>query len=153
MSERDELGRPMIDRSYLDAAIGFGLRRAQLAIFREIGSAFSGLAVTPAQFSALSVISDNPGISQAELALALDIDRPRVVPMIDALEARGWTHRMTDPADRRVRRLHLTAAGEAALVDLKTRFARHEARLVDRLGSERAQQLIGALHILADTGS
>ena len=51
--------------------------------------------------------------SQRELAQCLHFDASNVTDIVDRLEARGLVSRTIDPTDRRVRRLVLTAEGEA----------------------------------------
>ena len=51
------------------------------------------------------------GVRQKELATALGIEGPSLVRLLDTLERRGLLERREDDADRRVRGIHLTAAG------------------------------------------
>jgi DNA-binding MarR family transcriptional regulator len=51
--------------------------------------------------------------SQRALAERLHFDASNVTDIVDRLEARGLVTRTIDPSDRRVRRLVLTAEGEA----------------------------------------
>ena len=51
--------------------------------------------------------------SQRQLAECLHFDASNVTDIVDRLEARGLLTRTIDPSDRRVRRLVLTADGEA----------------------------------------
>ena len=51
--------------------------------------------------------------SQRELAQRLHFDASNVTDIVDRLEARGLVTRTVDPSDRRVRRVVLTAEGEA----------------------------------------
>ena len=51
--------------------------------------------------------------SQRELAQCLHVDASNVTDIVDRLEARDLVTRTIDPSDRRVRRLVLTAEGEA----------------------------------------
>lgn len=133
----------------LERMIGFQLRCAQLTVFRDILAAFDGTPVTIPQFSALMVICDNPGVSQAELAATIEVDRPRIVPLLDVLEERGWTFREPSTRDRRVRRLYLTDVGRAILDELKPRFAMHQRRMEERLGDIELSLLLEALQRLS----
>ncbi|HEX4529055.1 MAG TPA: MarR family transcriptional regulator, partial [Acidimicrobiia bacterium] len=51
--------------------------------------------------------------SQRELAQCLHFDASNVTDIVDRLEERGLVSRTIDPSDRRVRRLVVTAEGEA----------------------------------------
>jgi DNA-binding MarR family transcriptional regulator len=139
-----------MDISYLRGTIGYAMRRAQLAVFQDIYRAFGQLTVTTAEFSVLAVVADNPGANQADLADALGVERPRMVPLIDALERRGLATRVASASDRRQRQIHLTDKGRRLLAELKRRFARHQQRMVDRVGAARAKALLHDLWRLAD---
>lgn len=69
------------------------------------------------------------GARQAELARAIGITEASLTPTVRQLEQAGLVERRADPSDRRVNRLHLTAAGrrmagraEALLVDVRARM-------------------------------
>jgi DNA-binding MarR family transcriptional regulator len=138
-----------LDLSYLEGTIGYAIRRAQLSVFADIYRAFGELAVTTAQFSVLAVVADNPGCSQAELAAALGVERPRMVPLIDALERRGLVRRVSPARDRRLRQIHLTQRGRRLLQALKRRFAGHQRRLLKRLGEAAPDATLALLWRLA----
>ncbi|WP_192923227.1 MarR family transcriptional regulator [Sinorhizobium meliloti] len=131
-----------LDLSYLEGTIGYSIRRAQLAVFQDIYESFEELSITAVQFSVLAVVADNPGTNQADLASALGVERPRIVPILDALEARGLAVRKPAPNDRRHRLLFLTPEGKALLVELKSRFADHQDRMIRRLNASSAQEFL-----------
>ncbi|WP_439614142.1 MarR family winged helix-turn-helix transcriptional regulator [Reyranella sp.] len=140
---------PVLDLSYLEGTIGYAIRRAQLLIFADIYRVFGEDAVTTAQFSVLAVVADNPGANQADLALALGVERPRMVPLIDALEERGLLVRIPSVVDRRHRHIQLTTEGERLLSKLKQRFSAHQQRLIDVLGASEAKRFLRSLRLLA----
>ncbi|MFE5708646.1 MarR family winged helix-turn-helix transcriptional regulator [Rhodococcus koreensis] len=139
-----------LDLSYLESTIGYAIKRAQIAVSRDIHGAFDELQVTAVQFSVLSAVADNPGASQAALAAALGVERPRMVPVIDSLEARGVVRRVVDPDDRRSRRIHLTSEGKATLDQLMIRFEEHERRVRSFIGESSARSLLSILTALAE---
>ncbi len=126
---------------YLEATIGYTIRRAQLAVFEDIYREFGDLGITLTQFSVMAVAADNPQVTQAELAEVLAVERPRIVPIVNALEARGLAKRLICDLDRRNRRIVLTADGLNLLLDLKRRFARHQSRLERLLGAGKGALL------------
>lgn len=138
-----------LDLSYLEGTIGYAIRRAQLSVTEDIYRAFGRLDVTTAQFSVLAVVADNPGCSQAELATALGVERPRMVPLIDRLERRGLVLRVAPARDRRARQIELTRDGRRMLRTLKRRFATHQRRMLGRLGEARAEAVLAMLWRLA----
>jgi len=127
---------------YLEGTIGYTIRRAQLAVFQDIYREFGDTRITLTQFSVMAVAADNPEVTQAELAEVLAVERPRIVPILNALEARGLAKRLVCDIDRRNRRIVLTVEGLALLQDLKRRFAVHEARLDQMLGVSKPAMLL-----------
>jgi DNA-binding MarR family transcriptional regulator len=134
----------------LDDSVGFLLKRAQIAFSRRMHSAFGEFDITAVQFSALTVVAKNPGIAQGDLAAALDVERPRIVPVVDNLERRGLAVRRQDSRDGRSRRIHLTDDGALLLTTLRRRFGVLEKRLASALGAEERGQLVTALRTIID---
>lgn len=71
--------------------------------------------MTRAQWVILVWLERNPGLSQNELAALVEVEPITIARLIDKLEAHGVVERRADPSDRRIRRLHLTAAAEPLL--------------------------------------
>jgi DNA-binding MarR family transcriptional regulator len=138
-----------IDMRYLLGTVGYSIRRAQMAVFQDIYASFGDKAVTLVQFSVMAVAADNPGITQWELAEVLAVERPRMVPVLNQLEALGLAERKVCEHDRRIRRITLTAKGRHLLKELKQRFAAHEERLARKLGGQPSS-LLDTLHRLGD---
>ncbi|WP_114947514.1 MarR family winged helix-turn-helix transcriptional regulator [Microvirga calopogonii] len=69
---------------------------------------------------ALIFLGKKEGMTQTELADALEIEGPTLVPLLDSLEKQGLIERRPVDGDRRAKQIALTAAGQeqAAHVDL-----------------------------------
>ena len=65
------------------------------------------LGVTRQQWRALICLSRSDGLTQTELADALEVERISAGRMVDRLVENGLVERRADPLDRRVWRLHL----------------------------------------------
>lgn len=65
-------------------------------------------------FLALSVLYDQPELSQQSLCEALVTDPNNCVLLLNELESQGWVERRRDPADRRRHIVELTDAGRQA---------------------------------------
>lgn len=76
------------------------------------------------------------GVRQMELAAALGIEGPSLVPQLDALEKAKLVIRKPDPTDRRAKTLFLTARGEALLKKLEPHLADIRARLLAEVSEE-----------------
>jgi MarR family transcriptional regulator, lower aerobic nicotinate degradation pathway regulator len=103
------------------------LHQISVGIFlQEVGE----VGLTPVQFGALQSVSNQPGIDQRSLARSLALDTSTTGGVVDRLEARGWLERRAAPADRRVRQLVLTRAGQAALTEATPAMERAQAQIL-----------------------
>ena len=68
------------------------------------------LGLTRAQWWVLTHLYRADGVTQAELAETLEIERATLGRLLDRLEAKGWVRREPDAEDRRAKRVHLTEA-------------------------------------------
>lgn len=114
----------------LPELVGYQLRLAQLALFRDFAQGLAGEDVTPGLFGVLVIIEANPDLKQSELARATQLDRSTVVTVIDNLERRGLVERRVALHDRRSNAIRLTAAGSTLLRRLKRQVNAHEMRLL-----------------------
>jgi DNA-binding MarR family transcriptional regulator len=134
----------------LAGLLGYSLKRAQLRVFDDFMRCMAPLQLTPAQFSVLLLLENNPGRNQTEIANTLGILRPNFVAMLDALESRGLCTRMRSPNDRRSHVLMLTDKGRVTLARAKKLVtAKHEARLIEVLGPANHTALLGMLATIA----
>lgn len=127
----------------LPGLIGYQLRLAQIALFRDFAESLGEFDITPGLFGVLVTIEANPDLKQQELARATQLDRSTVVSVIDGLERRGLVERRAVATDRRSNALRLTADGAALLKKLKRRVAEHEKRLA--LTDDERRTLIALL--------
>lgn len=134
-----------IDYGLLPDLLGYQVRQAQIAIFRDFTTTLADAGMTPTLFGALVLIEANPGLKQADLARALQLDRSTVVTVIDTLQRRGLVARRRAADDRRSNAVSLTAQGARELATLKPRVAEHEARLVAGLDDAERAALTAAL--------
>ena len=128
------------------------LRRAQLAVFADFIATQRGAVARPGQFSVLSVIGRNPGITQSQLCAALGIKRANLVAVIDHLEELDLARREPSKTDRRSNRLRLTDAGQRTLQIALDDQAEHEARIMNLLGTAGKQALLKQLAKLCELG-
>lgn len=105
------VGVQKIDTSYLETLIGYNARRAALAIIEVFLERMSVYDLRIVDFSVLSLISHNPGISSRQLCSSLNILPPNLVGMINTLQKRELIVRRPHPVDGRVMGLHLTSSG------------------------------------------
>ncbi len=75
--------------------------------------------LTRAQWRALKTIRRTEGLSQTELADALDMEPIPVGRVIDRLEKADYVERRADPADRRRWCLYLTTKAHAVVAEME----------------------------------
>ena len=136
-----------LDPGSLPQLIGYRLRLAQQAVFRDFAASVPGLS--PGRIGMLLLIEANAGVTQSRLAEAVGRDRSTMVGVLDQLEAKGLVVRRKG-ADRRTNGLWLTRAGRGLIVRAKRAIAIHEQRVAARLSAaERAQLLVLLARIVA----
>lgn len=145
---RTARGDGALDHGLLPRLVGYQLRLAQLAVFREFDRATADLGLTPGRFGMLVLIEANPGVTQSALARAVGLDRSTLVALLDQLEDRRLVARRQGE-DRRTNGLWLTTAGQRFLGKMKRRVVAHEARVAARLTRAERELLLGALRRLA----
>ncbi|HEY4204969.1 MAG TPA: MarR family transcriptional regulator [Xanthobacteraceae bacterium] len=147
----DVAGAGALKMGELSGLLGYSLKRAQLRVFEDFLRTVSSLQLTPAQFSVLLLMENNPGRNQTEIANTLGILRPNFVAMLDALESRELCVRVRSAHDRRSHNLMLTDKGRATLARAKKLITtKHEARLNEVLGPANRIALLKMLTMLAE---
>ncbi len=130
----------------LPQLLGYRLRLAQQAVFRDYAASVHGLS--PGRVGLLVYVDANPGVTQSRLAEAVRRDRSTMVGVLDQLEARGLIERRRGE-DRRTNGLWLTRAGRALLARALRGIARHERRIAARLSAAERRQLLALLGKIA----
>lgn len=129
----------------LAGLMGFHLRLAQVAMYRDFSVALKPLDLTQKQCAVLSLLSSNPGCSQIALGAALGADRATMMAIVDRLQDRHLLFRIRSKTDRRRQELYLTNEGRAALDEALRLIRDHEARFTQRFTAAELQQLLGFL--------
>jgi DNA-binding MarR family transcriptional regulator len=129
----------------LPSLLGFHIRLAYVAIFRDYAATVGDLDLTQKQAAILHLINANPGVSQVDLAGTLGADRATMMAMIDRLEGRRLIRRQRSSEDRRRQELHLTDAGKILLRQIDDVVRKHEKRFTERFTDEELAAFIDAL--------
>jgi DNA-binding MarR family transcriptional regulator len=132
---------------------GHHIRRLQqiaVAIFLEETAA---QGITPVQFAALAELAHQPGIDQRSLGRRIGFDTSTIGGVIDRLQARGLVQRGLSDADRRVRLLHLTAAGQALLQQVLPPMHRAQQRMLAPLAPAERPEFMRMLRQLVEANN
>jgi DNA-binding MarR family transcriptional regulator len=109
-----------LDSSLLEGLVGYNARRAYLVVRELFVKRMAVYDLRVVDFSLLSLITHNPGITSRQLAAALGLLPPNVVGLVNTLEKRGLIERQPHPVDGRAVGLHLTEAGEVLVSEAES---------------------------------
>jgi DNA-binding MarR family transcriptional regulator len=136
----------------LSNVVGYLLRRTHTAFQAYWMAQFHRpeTPITPVQGGMLVVVSENPGLTQTELARIMNVEGPTLMQSIDRLEENGYVLRTRRPGDRRSNSLRLTPLGNRMLREIQAFLPVRDADLLcDFTPEERAEfvrMLTKALH-------
>ena len=129
----------------LERSLGFLVNDVARLFGRRFDHNGRRLGLTRAQCRTLGYIARNEGINQAGLADLLEIRPMTLVRQIDRMEEAGWIERRPHPADRRARRLFLTAKARPILGRILDVANETRDEALTRLKPAEAGQLIDLL--------
>lgn len=136
---RDNLPAAGVDGN-LTGFLGYNLKRTLSIVQADLARVLSTFDLRAVSFSALSIVVDQPGLTQTQLAEALQIERSNLVSILDELAGRSLIIRAPVAHDRRRHALMPTAAGTQLAATVQASLVDHERRLFAGLtASERAE--------------
>ncbi|CAM8638238.1 MarR Transcriptional regulators [Comamonadaceae bacterium] len=134
-----------VDTSYLRTLVGYNARRASLAIIESFMVRMAPYDLKVVDFSVLSLVAHNPGITSRQLCAALNVLPPNLVGLIAALERRGLIERLPHPSDGRAMGVHLTPQGTELMVRAEKTAFDLEMDATSRLTDAERKTLIRLL--------
>ncbi|MFM1948674.1 MAG: Multidrug resistance operon repressor [Pseudomonadota bacterium] len=134
-----------VDTSYLETLIGYNARRAALAVISQFLERMAVYDLKPVDFSVMSVVVHNPGVTSRQLCTALNILPPNLVGLVQSLESRGLLERLPHPSDGRAMGLHPTDQGEQLMKKAEATASELEMTIGSKLTSHQAQTLVSLL--------
>ena len=106
--------------------------------------------LSPHQVRALRVVCEREETRISDLAEALHIAPRSATEVADGLQERGLAERMSDPRDRRVVILRLTAVGRRVRAEVDEARSAESRELFGRLSAEDRAALVRMLRLLSD---
>lgn len=134
-----------VDTTYLQTLLGYNARRAALTIIEGFLERMAEFGLRPVDFSVMSVIQHNPGVTSRQLCAALNLLPPNLVGLVQSLEARGLIHRLPHPTDGRAMGLHPTPEGSALMQQAEQAATDLEIERSARLTSVQRKTLLDLL--------
>ncbi|PDS75684.1 MarR family transcriptional regulator [Rhizobium sp. L43] len=134
-----------LDVGRLGDLLGFHLRMAHVAIYRDFADTMEALALTQKQLAVMELLAVNTGASQIDLANTLGTDRATMMALVNRLAARDLIERRPSQADRRRQELYLTEAGRVMLAQARKLIDTHEQRFIELFSRDEMDALLAAL--------
>jgi DNA-binding MarR family transcriptional regulator len=134
-----------VDNSYLQSLMGYNARRAALNIIELFLVRLAPYGLKPVDFSVMSTIVHNPGVTSRQLCAALNLLPPNLVGLIQSLESRGLIERRTHPHDGRAVGLHATHKGQALMVQAEQTASDLETEKTAKLTPAERKMLLSLL--------
>jgi DNA-binding MarR family transcriptional regulator len=129
--------------------IGFYLRVTQALSFQAFVREAGDTDIRAGYFAVLTLIGENPGITQTALSRANGRDKSSLTPVLDELVRRGLVSRDRIETNRRAYALKLTPQGKNARRKLLKFADQHEQNLRQALGKEDSAEFFRMLKVLA----
>ena len=134
----------------LDSRLAHRLGVAGRLLRTTADAELSGLGLSAPGLAVLRTLSEEDGLTQAELARRLRLEPPTMCRMIDRLAREASVERHPDPDDRRVTRVRLTGRGRALADSGVAVIDRIEERIFAGLDAEERDQLAELLRRVMD---
>jgi DNA-binding MarR family transcriptional regulator len=147
-STQDKSTEPAVDKvdtSYLEGLVGYNARRATLVIAESFLKHMAVYELRLVDFSVLSLIAHNPGITSRQLCATLAIQPPNLVGMVNTLEKRELITRRPHPHDARAVGLHLTPTGKKLVRQAEQTVTQLEEDATARLSAAERRTLMQLL--------
>lgn len=126
------------------------LKRAQAALHAALGPALRTHGASIAQYAVLTVLAEEPGLSNADLARRAFLTPQTMNQTLQGLEAKHWVSRSPHPGHGRIRQAGLTPDGRAALQACDTAARALEKQMLSGLSPKDRKQLETALRACID---
>ncbi len=134
-----------VDSSYLQTLMGYNARRAALSIIELFLERLAPYGLKPVDFSVMSTIGHNPGVTSRQLCATLNLLPPNLVGLIQSLESRGLIERKPHPHDGRAVGLHATPKGQALMAQAERTATELEIEKTAKLTPAQRKTLLALL--------
>jgi len=126
------------------SCIALRVRRMSRIITRIYDDALRQFGITASQFTLLTLLAQQDGVTAVEIGYDLDIEKSTLSRNLQRLVALDLVE-MDPPAGRRGRGLHLTRVGEEAVRQAYPVWSDTQERVKSIVGSDLADQVDGLL--------
>ena len=150
LSRRIIRPQPGIELGALQESLGFFVLRASRKLSHDWTSHWHEKQHRPLFYCAFALIGANPGISPANLARFLVLDKSRASDLIDTLESESSIIRQKNSTDHRRLGIYLTQEGMNRLASLVVEMKQEDERLHKLFNDDERRQFIAFLSRLSE---
>jgi DNA-binding MarR family transcriptional regulator len=115
----------------------------------RLAATATGSTESPAVWRTLSVLTGIGALRLGDLALQSRVSQPTMTKIVKTLEGRGWVTSAPDRSDARVRLIHATPDGVAALDAWRGELAERLVPLFEDLSADERQTLRDAVDLVS----
>ncbi|MBI1763708.1 MAG: MarR family transcriptional regulator [Acidobacteria bacterium] len=130
--------------------LGMGLRGAYFSMHRSFQAFYARHGATADQFVVLSMLAEEDGITQQELARRVFSDPNTITAMLTLLEKRGLAKREDHEADGRAWLVYLTPKGRQFQRTLHESAEHLHTRLREAVPPEQLEMVLNVLRKIAE---
>lgn len=135
LTQAESLSAAEIAESSSSCCVALRARRMSRIITRIYDDALRRLGLTASQFTLLTAVAQQDGVTAAEIGFDLDIEKSTLSRNLKRLVSLKLIN-MDPPAGRRGRGLHLTPAGEESIRKAYPIWRDTQLRVVQTMGNE-----------------
>lgn len=110
--------------------------------------AFQGCELHPGAMFLLRSISQEPGLTIAELTRRSGTVKSHVSKMADQLVSQGYVEKRADPADQRLTRIYATRAAADIVANVEERAGEAWAGVAKAIPADQREHVVRGLHVL-----
>ncbi|MBL0150190.1 MAG: MarR family transcriptional regulator [Ideonella sp.] len=134
-----------VDSHFLKALVGYNTRRATIRIMAVFAERMGPLDLNEVEFSILSLIGRNPGLTPTQLCAELGLLPPNLTKLLARLDRRQLLDRQVPASDKRAVCLNLSRAGTELLAQAESTAVTLEAEASSALSARQRETLITLL--------
>jgi DNA-binding MarR family transcriptional regulator len=134
-----------VDSSFLRTLVGYNTRRATLKILDLFMARMAEHGLKPVEFSVLSLIGRNPGLTSRQLCRELNLLPPNLARLLARLDQRQLIERTVQAADKRAQGLTLSPSGARLLAKAEATALQLETDATAALTANQRDTLIRLL--------
>jgi len=131
--------------AYLETLMGYNASRASHTMVSHFMRGVRGFDLRTVDFSVLSVMAHQPGVTSRQLCQLLNVLPPNMVVLLRDLDKRGLIERTPHPTDGRAMGLSLSTSGKALIKKAEKAASDADAQGTAHLSAAERKTLVRLL--------